>query len=520
MRVTYTLERAALIGGNTVAMKDRDGQWTYTETLSRVQKMAGALQELGIKDGDPVAVLMLNGHRYLELYYTVLWAGGIVVPLNTRLAAPEIVFQLNDCEAKVLIVDNAFVPMLSDFEGKLDTVKHLIHADAGDVPEGTQSYDAMLDAADPVPDAGRRGGDVMGYFYTGGTTGRAKGVMLTHDNIVSNALNGTVAMRYESSDTYLHVAPMFHLADASSTFAFTMIGAAHAFIPGFEPVATMKAIQDFQVTRMTLVPTMINMLINHPDIKKYDLSSLKSMLYGASPIPTALLRQAMDTLGISFAQGYGMTELSPLATVLHPEDHLHAEGSEFAARLKSAGVPVSTAEVKVMTEDNEEVPLGEVGEICVRGPMVMKGYLNMPEATAEAIKDGWMHTGDMGYVDEHGYFYLVDRSKDMIVSGGENVYSVEVEAAVYTHPAVLEAAVIGIPHKSWGEAVHAVVVCKPGQSVTEEEIIAQCRPLIAGFKVPKSVSFQDDALPKSGAGKILKRDLRKEFWKDEERQIS
>jgi acyl-CoA synthetase (AMP-forming)/AMP-acid ligase II len=264
---------------------------------------------------------------------------------------------------------------------------------------------------------------------------------------------------------------------------------------------------------------MLNMLVNHPRFAKYDVSTVKSMGYGASPIPLSLLRRCLQAFGCDFIQGYGMTELSPLVTYLPFEDHVADGTPEQLKRLKSAGIVVHTAEVRVVDENDQELPRGQIGEICARGPMVMKGYWKQPEATAAAIRDGWMHTGDAGYMDEDGYIYLVDRVKDMIVTGGENVYSVEVEEALYAHPAVLEAAVIGVPSEEWGEAVHAVVVLKPDQQLGEADLIAHCREYIAGYKCPKSITFSAEQLPKSGAGKILKRDLRTPFWADQERQI-
>lgn len=519
MEVTYGLRRAALLRGDKIGLMEGDRAWTWAECLERVRKLAGALQSLGVKNGDPVGVLMLNGFRYFELYFGVLWAGGVLVPLNTRLAPPELIFQLNDCRAKVLIIDDHFVQMLEAFRGKLDTVSQIVHAGDNAPPDGIKSYEDLLAASKPVEDAGRGGQDIMGIFYTGGTTGRSKGVLLSHDNIVINAMNTCVSVRYTEDDIYLHAAPMFHLADGGSTLAFTMLGAGHAFITAFEPEATLRAIERHKVTRVTLVPTMINMVINHPAVKNYDLSSLKAVLYGASPIPTALLKKAMETLECEFWQGYGMTELSPLTTVLPFADHLHPDGSPKSARLKSAGMPIVTAEVRVVDEHDRELPRNQVGELCVRGPMVMQGYLNLPDATAEALRGGWMHTGDMAYMDDDGYVYLVDRSKDMIISGGENIYSVEVEAALYAHPAVLEAAVIGVPNEKWGEVVHAVVVLKPGQTASERELIEHCHTLIANYKCPKSISFEVEPLPKSGAGKILKRELRKPFWEGQERQV-
>lgn len=521
MRITSNLSRSALLYGNELAIRDSDGEWTWREFLDRVKKIAGALQKSGVGKDTPVAILMHNSHKYMEFMYATLWCGGVLVPLNTRLAPPELIFQMNDCEAKILAVDDAFLDMLPGFEGKLDTVDTTLYCGMGDAPEGMDSFDALLERGQAIKDSSGSYDDLMGIFYTGGTTGRAKGVMLTHTSAMTNTANAAIAFGYEQTDTYLHVAPMFHLADAGNTWTMTLAGGTHAFIPGFTPDGTLKAIQDFKITKIVLVPTMINMVVNHPDVNKYDLSSLKSVLYGASPIPAAVLKKAMETLcSCDFVQGYGMTESSQVVSILSAENHRLPEDHEHYGRLKSAGHALPLAEIEVRDDNDDEVAHGTVGEICFRGANVMKGYLNMPEATEEALKGGWMHSGDVGYMDDDGYIYLVDRSKDMIVTGGENVYSVEVEAAIYTHPAVLEAAVIGIPNKEWGEAVHAVVKLKEGESATEEELIAHSKTLIAGFKCPKSIEFSEEDLPKSGAGKILKRDLRVKHWGDAERGIN
>jgi len=520
MQIAHTLRRAKLLWGNDTAVLDGDLTLTYGQMAERVQRLAGALRELGVGDDDKVAVLMLNGYRYLELFYAVSWAGGVVVPLNIRLAPREIVHQVNEAECKVLVVDAQFAKMVPPHASQFETISHVVFADAGPPPDGMLSYDDLLTTADAIADAGRGGDDVFGIFYTGGTTGRAKGVMLTHANIVANAQNSLLSNDTQQHDVYLHSAPMFHLADCSSTFGLTWIGGKHAFIPFFEPKSMLDAIQRFRVTRAAMVPAMLNMVINHPQFSDFDVSSLTSVGYGASPIPMSLLKQGMSAFGCKFIQGYGMTELSPLVTVLPAEDHVADGSDEEFQKLKSAGIPVHTAEVKVLDENDEELPRGEIGQICARGPMVMKGYWKQPEATAEALRNGWMHTGDAGYMDEDGYIFLVDRVKDMIVTGGENVYSVEVENALYAHPAVLEAAAIGVPSTEWGEAVHAVIVLKPDQEATEQELIGHCREHIAGYKCPKSISFSAEELPKSGAGKILKRDLRQPFWGDQERQIN
>lgn len=519
MQLSHTLRRAMLLHGPRTAILDGSTRLTWREFGDRVARLAGALHQLGVRPDDKVAILALNGYRYLETFFATFWCGGVVVPLNIRLAPRELVHQLNEADAQVLLLDDTFSLMWPSLDGKLDTVRRVIFAAPGETPPGMLSYERLLADTPPLADAGRGGDDVAGIFYTGGTTGRAKGVMLTHDNMMANAQNTLMVNRGTPDDVYLHSAPMFHLADISATFALTMVGAQHAFIPFFEPTRMLEAIQEYRVSLGLMIPTMLNMVLNHPERGNYDLSSLRAVSYGASPIPESLLRLALAELPCQFIQGYGMTELSPLCAMLPPEDHVPDGTPAQQKRLRSAGIPIFTAEVRVLDEHDREVPRGTVGEICARGPMVMKGYWKQPEATAQALRNGWMHTGDAGYMDEDGYIYLVDRTKDMIVTGGENVYSVEVETALYEHPAVFEAAVIGIPDERWGEAVHAVVHFKPGHTATADELISHCHSYIANYKCPKSVSFSADELPKSPVGKILKRELRAPFWAGHERQI-
>jgi long-chain acyl-CoA synthetase len=520
MQVTQTLRRALLLYPDQVAVLEGSMQMTYRQFGRRVARLAGGLRKLGIGDDDKVAILMLNNHRYLELFYATFWAGGVAVPLNIRLAPPELAAQINESESKVLVVDDTFAMMLPALQPKLPARPTIIFAADLPAAEGLLSYEDLIESSPACDDAERGGDDVAGIFYTGGTTGRAKGVMLTHDNIMANTQNGLIANRADCRDVYLHSAPMFHLADCSATFGLTLIGAKHAFMPFFEPGRMLQAIEQYRVTLALLIPTMLNMVMNHPDFKRHDLSSLRLISYGAAPIPLALLRRALTELPCGFIQGYGMTELSPLCAVLPPEDHVLEGDEQQMKRLRSAGFPIYTAEVRVVDENDRQLPFGQVGEICARGPMVMKGYWKQPEATAQALRGGWMHTGDAGYMDTDGYIYLVDRTKDMIVTGGENVYSVEVEAALYEHPAVLEAAVIGVPDDQWGEAVQAIVYLKPGAKATEDELIHHCHGLIANYKCPKAVRFVTSELPKSSVGKILKRDLRAPYWEGRERQIN
>lgn len=519
MQVTQGLHRAVLIRGDQPAVLDGPLRRTWREFGVRVARLAGGLRRIGVEPGDRVAILALNGHRYLELYYAVPWAAAVVVPLNIRLAPRELLEQLADAEARVLVVDDAFARMLPALAGKVASVRELVHAGDGPAPAGTRSYEGLVAEGPATEDAGASGDEVYGLFYTGGTTAASKGVMLTHDNIAVNAYNSAILFGPTANDVYLHAAPMFHLADSAATFAFTMLPSTHAFIPAFDVAQWLEVVQGFRVTTTVMVPTMINMVVNSPQLGRYDLSSLRLIAYGASPIPRAVLAKALTTLPCRFAQGYGMTETSPLLTYLPAEDHV-VEGDEMArGRLRSAGIPFPNVDLRVQDPEGRPVPTGQVGEICARGPVVMKGYWRKPEATAHALRGGYMHTGDLGFMDEHGYVFLVDRAKDMIVSGGENIYSVEVEAALYAHPAVLEAAVFGIPHSELGEQVHAVVVLKDGHPVLADELIAHCHTLVAGYKCPKTLQVRTEPLPKSGAGKILKRELRAPFWEGQGRQI-
>ena len=466
--------------------------------------------------------MLSNCHRYFELYYACARMGAVIVPLNIRLARPEIVFILNDSEFKALIVDKTFAPYATgrDTTPFVGTVIY-----SGDeTPANMLNYEDVVSKGSHMQESvdQEMEDDDLAFrlYYTGGTTGRAKGVMLSHKNIVSNAMNAIIAAGYTSRDVYLHTAPMFHLADAGSTFALTMVGARHVFNPMFNPVQVLQTFQDEKITAVLLVPTMVNAVLNHPDVDKYDLSSIRRITYGASPMPIELLKQGLQKWGQIFGQGYGMTETSPLLTGLETFDHIVDGTPEQVRRLSSCGKEALGVEVRVVNADDEDVLPGEIGEIIARGPNIMLGYWHMPEATAAAIVDGWMHTGDLATVDEENFIYIVDRAKDMIISGGENIFSVEVENALYTHPAVLEAAVIGIPHDTWGEAVHAVVVLKPGTSVSEDALIEHARTQIAGYKLPRSIEFYPEALPKSGAGKILKRDLRDKYWVGKSRNVN
>lgn len=512
MEITQGLKRAVQTNGQKVATIDGEREFTWIQFQERVSKFAGALKKLGLSDNGRVAILSLNSDRYFTGYYAIPWAGGICVPLNIRLAPPEIIYQLNDSGTEILIVDEAFKAMLPAFKDTLETVKTIIYAGDGQSPEGTLDFENLISSHEPVADAGRGGDDVLGIFYTSGTTGRPKGAMLTHDNLISNALYFIDSFSLSDESRYLHVAPMFHLADNAATFSLTMAGGTHAFIPKFDPGDTLNALYKYKINVCTLVPVMINMMVNFPDVSKYDLSGLKTIPYGGSPMPEKVMEQATSLFpSCEFIQCFGMTELSPIATLLKSKYHVF-EGPN-AGKMLSVGQAAYYCEIKVVDPKGDEIPAGTVGEVLVKGPNVMKGYWNRPEETKAALKGGWMHSGDAGYLDDDGFLFISDRIKDMIISGGENIYSAEVENALYQHPAVEMCAVIGIPSKKWGETVHAIILSKQGQTVSKEDIIAFCQERLGKFKCPKSIEFSTKPLPVSGSGKILKNDLRVPFWK-------
>ena len=504
------------------ALVSDEARLTRHEMVDRVARLAAVLRDLGMQEGDRVAMLAPNSHRYIEFYFGVLWGGGIVVPVNSRFALAEMIEQVRDAEPVALIVDDTFVDMGAELANSVQSIKALIitgKADASRCSVRSISYEDALQAMKPAPDAMRRDDDIACLFYTGGTTGRSKGVMLSHGNLWANAMATIAHLGLNDSLVHLHSGPLFHLGAGGRVYATAVAGGKHVVLARFTPEQALSTIARERVTVATFVPTMLTMLLQLPDLQTYDLSSLRLITYGASPMPEAVLQECLRRLPhVRFAQSYGMTELSPVATMLGAEDHrLDAP----PGRLRSAGRPVYSAEVRIVDADDRELPRGEIGEIIVRGPIVMKGYWRKSELTAQTLRGGWMHTGDSGYFDDDGFLFIADRMKDMIISGGENVYSIEVENAIRSHPDVAECAVIGIPDPRWGEAVHAIVVPRAGSdSLTSETIIAHCRPLIAGYKCPRSIDILEEPLPQSSVNKIDKAALREPFWRNLARQVN
>ena len=519
MYLTQSLHRSVQQHPDRVAVRWGDKTRTFREFADRVARFAGALQKLGVQSGDRVAMLSLNSERYLEYQMAVPWAGAVLNPCNIRWSPAEILYSLEDSGSTVLLVDETFKGMVAQFRRESTTLREFIYCGDGDTPEGMHNYETLVAQTAPVPDALRRGNDLAGIFYTGGTTGFPKGVMLSHNNLCSSGLAVRAEGIARPGGTYLHAAPMFHLADMGLAFPHWVEGNTHSIIPAFDPAKVLDTIEQHRVTNLCLVPTMIQMMLDHPSMgPQRDLSSLRTVFYGASALPDALLLRAQQAIPqAEVFQGFGMTELSPVGTIL-PSTYL-TEENRHLGKLGSSGRATFCTEAKIVDGEGNEVPRGTVGEIIVRGPNVMMGYWNKPELTAAALRNGWMHTGDGGRMDEDGFITVVDRLKDMIKTGGENVFSAEVENALAKHPAVMMSAVIAIPDPQWGEAVHAVVVLRPGQEATQEDIVAHCKALIAGYRSPRSVAFVD-ALPMTGAGKILKTRLREPFWQGLERAVA
>ena len=484
---------------------------TYAEHGERVLRLANALSsELGVQPGDRVAVISLNSARFEELYHACFLSGAVVNPLNLRFAARELVHVLSDSATKVVFADGFFAPLINSVRDAAGIATVVLVGDAfpgAEVPAHDASYEDLIAAGkqDAPPEPEEESPAML--MYTGGTTGLPKGVLLSQRSVCLTLYHIGMAVRVERDDVYLAQVPMFHAASMGAIVGVPVTGSRLVTVPMFEPGRVLDLVEEHGVTNSIMVPTMIAMMFAHPGYRPERFRTMQRMTYGASPMPRPVLdRLRAEQPQLELYQGYGMTESAALVSILQPEDH------EDDRLLASAGRPVAGTVVTVQDDAGRSLPPGEVGEICIRGGQFMSEYWRRPEATEEAFAGGWYHSGDAGYLDAQGYLFLVDRTKDMIVTGGENVYSTEVEQAVAAHPAVAQVAVIGVPDDTWGEAVHAVVVLQPGATVTQDELVAHARGLIAGYKVPKSVEFRTEPLPLSGAMKVLKRELRAPHW--------
>jgi len=497
-----------------IAVVCGDLRFTYRQFAERAGRLGGGLRSLGIKAGDRVAFLSTNCHRLLEAYYGVLEASAVLLPLNVRLAPKELAYILNDAEAKVLFFERQFLPVVEAFRHAALSVESFVALDAQ--PEADwvaeKNYENLLAGSEIY----RR--DVMEVdenslaelFYTSGTSANPKGVMLSHRNIYLHALKVIAVLQISADTVNLHTIPLFHANGWGSAHTVTLAGGKHVLIHQFIPAEVFRLIERERVQECCLVPTMAAALVNSPDRSRFDLSSLRRVMIGGAASSPTLVREVEEKLGCTCISGYGLTETSPVLTVSSIKKGLPSAGSERNTRQAMAGFAIPGGEARVVDSDGNDVPHDgkTVGLVVARGDGVMDGYWRQPEETEHVFRGGWFHTGDLATMDEDGYLLIVDREKDIIVSGGENISSLELERTITSHPGVYEVAVIAVPHEKWGEVPKACVVLKPGQVVTETELFELCRSCLARYKCPQYIEFFE-GLPKTGTGKILKRELRK-----------
>ncbi len=517
LTLSAALQRCARLYGSRRAIVDRERTFTWREHLERVARAAGVLRSLGLASGERFGVLSRNSYRMCELLHAGYWSGIVPVPINVRLAPPEIAHILADGEVKALVAEPPFLPLLEH-----ELIKPYARNAFVIAPQAAGArlpdYESLLKGTAPAAPRDAAEDEDAILLYTGGTTGRGKGVRLTHRNVIANGMQCIASAGFRESDTYLHVAPMFHSADLLGT-GFTLLGCAHAYLEQFSPKGLLAALQDAGATWTMLPPTMIILTLQQERPSAYDLSALRMLFYGSAPMAPEWIKRAIEAFpGVAIAQGYGLTETSPILTVLDFAEHQRALASGDDSRLRAAGRPIVGVDLRVVDAERREVPAGEAGEVAVRGPNVTAGYLKRPDANRAAFVDGWFHTGDIGRVDQEGFLYLLDRKHDLIITGGENVYSSEVEQALYQHPDVSECAVIGVPHATWGEGLVAVIVPAPGKTLTAEALIAHCRDRIGDYKIPREIVVVGE-LPKSAMGKVLKTELRKRYGDPANRQF-
>jgi long-chain acyl-CoA synthetase len=518
MNVGDSLSKSAVKFPNHIAVVHGDTRLTMKQLHERVCRLGNALLGLGLKKGDRVAILLNNCHQSVECFNALSCSGLVLVPMNARYSADEHLYMLDDSGSVAILMGGEFREVIASILPQSKTVKHAICV-TGKPGPGMLSYEEIMAKASPEkPEVEILDEDIINIRYTAGTTGRPKGVVHNHRSNVIMLYNTLMELDIREGDAVALTGPVTH-ASGSMIGPHIARGAKIVILPGFDEKALLETIQKERITTLYLVPTMIVMLLAYPDLKKYDLSSLKLIRYGASPISPDVLKRAIEVFGNVFVQGYGLTEAGMPMTLLKKEDHILDGSEKKLKRLSSIGREVMVARVRIMDDDGKLLPPGEIGEIVIQSEQVMECYWNKPEASAETLKGGWLHTRDVGYMDEDGYIFLVDRKGDMIVSGGFNIYPREVEDVLYGHPAVLEAAVFGIPDEKWGESVKAVVSLRKGMSATEEEIIEHCKKHLASYKKPKSVDFIKE-LPKSPFGKIWRRKLKEPYWAGKGRMIS
>lgn len=498
MKIGNVISKRALISPDRIAVISRDKQYTYRQLNLRATRLANALLKLGVAPGDRVGLLMTNNNEFLEIYFATAKIGAVLVPVNTRLAGPEIDFILNDCTVKGFIFGKAFEQTVAEMRYP-GAARFRISTGPTAVAD-TLDYEALIsEASEAQPEVEIHEDDLHIIMYTSGTTGRPKGAMLTHKNIYSGGLDMLIGLHYQYPERLLVLVPLFHSGGITPVVGHVIKGVCTVLMESFEPAGALELIEKYDISLLLGVTTIVKMLLNVPELDSYNLKTLKTAILPGSPLPYAIIKEAHDRMGVLCQNLWGLTEMTG------PGSHTTIE--DVLEKPECAGKPYFNVDLRIVDFMGEEVPVGEMGEIIARGPNMMQGYWHLPEETAGTIKDGWLHTGDMGRIDDQGYLYVLDRMKDMIVSGGENVYPAEIENVIQEMPAVSDAAVIGIADEKWGETPKAYIVIQTGATVTPEEIEAFCRTKLAGYKVPRHIEFIE-ALPRNPTGKVLKQALR------------